>query len=51
MSDRPNWFRCKLCGLTFDLKSVAQVHIKHNHPPETYDEIDASIEPLEDLDD
>ena len=51
MSIDETWFRCTLCGLTFDLKSVAQVHIKHNHEPETYDEIAACIEELEDLED
>ena len=51
MNDDEPWYRCKLCGLTFDLKSVAQVHIKHNHPPEDYDAVMASIEEIEELED
>ena len=48
MSSEGTRYRCRLCGQFKETKSIAQTHVKHDHHLSGYDEINASIEAIED---
>ena len=50
MSEAGARYRCTLCGVIKDKLPIAQTHVKHNHPPDSYEAVNASIEELSDTD-
>lgn len=48
MSSDETRYRCKICGVFKDTRTIAQTHVKHDHHISGYDEINANIEEYDD---